>query len=432
MRLEDGRLLCSKECEVKRRDGEKDASGGYQSVDMLQQLVKLRDAEIEKLQLEFTAKVEELHSTIVNLSKEKELTGACVEGQRQRKQDFGNDAVPAKFDYMLEVGEGTEEVAKLCRENLQLLERNSSLQSQILEMKCRLGNLQRDIDEFGHLRENMLTTIETLTQENNSYADEVKQLKRRVFDVMGARESSAGGDQKEVASSITVCQGNDASGFAKERMLDSSRRILILCDEHGRDVDRHLRQIFSANLYKIQTFIKPGAQLYDIVVDVEKLTCDYTQDDHVVIVAGANDLENRRFPSFSLMLGKLRKLSHTNVSFVSVPYFSNAPLLNCRIYKYNLKLFHFVNRLDSCTECTIGYFDFNCEDRMKLRTKAVSRSLSDFIINGYRAGKNKNLIFVKVQNLPQEKDTRLSENEADDQSSDCFLEMPPGEVMGEW
>ena len=67
----------------------------------------------------------------------------------------------------------------------------------------------------------------------------------------------------------------------------NTKKVLVLCDEDGAYMGTGLRRILKD--VSVQTIFKPGALFRDIIVDIIKLTKDFTLDDYVIIIGGSND-----------------------------------------------------------------------------------------------------------------------------------------------
>lgn len=189
-----------------------------------------------------------------------------------------------------------------------------------------------------------------------------------------------------------------------------SSKIMILADEYGRGLNSMIRACLYSRKKecKVEAFIKPGAVFASIVEDIEALTRTYGVNDHVVIMAGTADIKNSRFPSFKLLLDKIRSIGQTNVTLISVPYFSENRQLNVKITKYNNKLDSFVTRLNQITE--LGVFFFNCNlKRAPLASKrALSMKIVDLVLSPRPI---KNLIYIHPQVV-------ISDNVVGDAQSD--------------
>ena len=137
-----------------------------------------------------------------------------------------------------------------------------------------------------------------------------------------------------------------------------SRKMLLLCDDYGRELGSQLFKHFHRNIFTMETIVKPGASFSGVIEDIESLTKNYTLLDYVVIVAGSNDFINRRYPLFRIINKKIKQCTHTNIIFTSVPYNKNKKL-NSYIYKFNTMLSEYIFRLNKYSEGYIQLIDIN-------------------------------------------------------------------------
>ncbi|KAK9720685.1 hypothetical protein QE152_g21947 [Popillia japonica] len=114
--------------------------------------------------------------------------------------------------------------------------------------------------------------------------------------------------------------GEAVRGLHRFRHYDiTSFYILILADSHGRSFGEAVRGLHRFRHYDITSFYKPGADLEDVVSDLESLASDFGRDDCVVIMGGSNTnnaLKGKNFHENRLL--HLKRLSYvTNVIVVS-------------------------------------------------------------------------------------------------------------------
>lgn len=99
--------------------------------------------------------------------------------------------------------------------------------------------------------------------------------------------------------------------------------------------------------YAVETIYKPNAGFREVVGDIKNLVA-CTSDNHCVIIqAGSNDvLKGHRF-DWDYISGVIHKLAHTNILFMSIPYWNGRPILNRLIYSYNCELYNVVRSCSS-------------------------------------------------------------------------------------
>lgn len=110
------------------------------------------------------------------------------------------------------------------------------------------------------------------------------------------------------------------SWWRRRTKPETKPRILILADSHGRSFGEAVRGLHRFRHYDITSFYKAGADLEDVVSDLESLASDFGRDDCVVIMGGSNNaLKGKNFHENRLL--HLKRLSYvTNVIVVLTPY----------------------------------------------------------------------------------------------------------------
>lgn len=172
------------------------------------------------------------------------------------------------------------------------------------------------------------------------------------------------------------------------------KQILLLTDDIGRNIERQLtRQLGNSHEHEIVSIIKPGALLHQVIHCVENLTKNFTLQDYVVIIAGSNDINIHKTPSFRLICNKLKQCSHTNVLFTSVPYLVKNHLNNRHIFKYNTKLNNFLSKFNTLVPGVTSYVEIN-KNSKKYNKALVALSIKEAIFD--KKAVVKNLTFVNI------------------------------------
>ena len=124
------------------------------------------------------------------------------------------------------------------------------------------------------------------------------------------------------------------------------KKIVILTDDYGRHIDKIVNRKIDNNIYKVQVIIKPGATFNQIIENLESLTKSYTSNDHVIIIGGYNNFNNkRRYPLFKDLGKKAMNCSNTNLTISTAPLKHSK--VNKFIHKYNKKLSEFLFLLEN-------------------------------------------------------------------------------------
>lgn len=432
VQLDAHKIICSKECDRQRKDREDDSENMALQLDKLIRETRERNETILKIEEVHEERIAELYDEIKNLTKENKDKDVYIQRLERKSNDFVDEVYNTEQCYVSKIGEQEGKIGSLRKEILGLVQKNSDLREECDRLGAELERIKGEIRECNELRESMLISIETLTEENYAYIGELKQLKcenislrdrvlaaemqveqveedhltpgqrlpGRVDDMdrvgqCAGSGRSGGGSVVSVGGDVLGVGVGGAPGDGVESGGKHFSRVLVLCDEYGRGLDTFLRKhLMSRGVrYGVEMVIKPGASFAGVVEDIDCLTRHYTSKDYVVVVAGSNDFHRGKYPRFRLMIDKVRKCNHTNVVFLSVPYV--LARANTRVYKYNVKLSEIVYRLNKCSEGFIGYIDFNLSGSAQSNKKLAAERLARLIGSNHTLGKN--LIFIRSQ-----------------------------------
>ncbi|CAH1100212.1 unnamed protein product [Psylliodes chrysocephalus] len=193
----------------------------------------------------------------------------------------------------------------------------------------------------------------------------------------------------------------------REVQSTSSKNTLILGDEAAINLNKYMRQSPGFKSFNIQSIIKPGGNFDNVLKNVAELVKTFSLSDFVIVVAGANDFHMSRVPKFRNICSKLKLCTHTNFIMVSVPILRRHSDKNL-IKKFNLKLDHFLDKLDNYTEGRMLYVNINSEQGAKLKLSGIIRKISVAISNSKNVCKNLKFInTVKSKNTNCNMSTNL-------------------------
>lgn len=96
-----------------------------------------------------------------------------------------------------------------------------------------------------------------------------------------------------------------------------SSQLIILSDSHGKDLSHRLESKTSVN---VCAFVRPGAKFNRATEEVEALTKELKHSDHLLVIAGTNNIEstgvNRLINDIT---GLINSSQHTNLILATVP-----------------------------------------------------------------------------------------------------------------
>ncbi|CAG9822949.1 unnamed protein product [Phaedon cochleariae] len=180
-----------------------------------------------------------------SLEKEKYITQL-----KRRNQDFEDDVIEAEQSFSIETQKHRQTISELKEEIVKMTEDITLLQEKNEESESKLREAESIIKEMKEMRENMLTSIEVLTQENCLYSSKVKEIRneRHLAEVDLNKYTKP---QKNEKSGKTVAErkGNrNPENSPRITHGASGNRILIVSGIQGRDVANKLNNILDYNL----------------------------------------------------------------------------------------------------------------------------------------------------------------------------------------
>lgn len=178
---------------------------------------------------------------------------------------------------------------------------------------------------------------------------------------------------------------------------DRKSEILILGDDHARNLQNSLNKNVGSitENYKITSILKPGAPMKNLIENMDILAKNFTFRDYIILIGGSNDLLSYKFPSFKLLLTKLKACAHTNIIILSVP-FSKNNFVNYNIMNYNYKLNEFVHKFGRFSEGKVTFIDFSSKKCVRYSMAKISKQIFSAISD--KCKYSRNLIFVQTDN----------------------------------
>lgn len=126
------------------------------------------------------------------------------------------------------------------------------------------------------------------------------------------------------------------------------KKILIVADSHGRDMQRILSKCLNDVTVNVTSFIKPGAGMKEIAKGITEKTAHFSQDDVVILMGGTNDIEGNT--PFQLTIAQSLESfvpisKKTKVIINCIPQRWDKPELNRDIGQANKFMHNFINKI---------------------------------------------------------------------------------------
>lgn len=327
----------------------------------------------------------ELHLEISKLSKEIEEKDTYINTIRRKTKDFENDVFDSEQNYITEINDQKIVINRLTKKLEQLTQNNKNIEENIIKDKTKFETCKKEMKELHKVIKTMHDEIEKLNIDNRRLSEELNKCK----EVINTSES------RDVRGESSTKQEkiNDFRSNVGSKQLMEAHKIMIIGDEYGHNLNVTLKQLLDKDMFKIETIIKPGASFSGVIENIASLAKTYTLTDYIIIVAGANDFENNKYPSFKNINNKLKSCTHTNIIITTVPFIINRKI-NKYINKFNNKLNDYLFRLNKYTQGNVNLLDINNNSGTISNKRVIAKQLAYLIKNSKNM--NKVLIFVKV------------------------------------
>jgi hypothetical protein len=116
----------------------------------------------------------------------------------------------------------------------------------------------------------------------------------------------------------------------------SQHKLLILADSHGRHIGSLVQQKTTA---KVCTYVKPGARFDQVIKEAKVLSSELNKNDHLLVIAGTNNIETTSIHRLTDGIGKLLRDSlHTNLVLATIPMRHDSPNLDLKISQVNAEI----------------------------------------------------------------------------------------------
>lgn len=199
---------------------------------------------------------------------------------------------------------------------------------------------------------------------------------------------------------VNSAYGSSMNNVKKD--IKDKNKIIVVGDSQCRDASGILYDYVRQD-YDIQTFVRPGAKLDDIIDVLQDLSHTLNKKDFVIVVAGTNDILSQYNLNKRSILQIKKVLENTNGFIVNVPYFNKNSPYNKFICNFNAKLYSYINELNCPniklidTNSIIPYSDISHYDIHLI--KAEKRRIFHYISKMLCNGSVSNEVAIRMNNL---------------------------------
>lgn len=146
-------------------------------------LARSKDLEIENLESEKQATCADLQKEVETLLVEIKEKDSYIKRLNRRTKDFEEEALAADESFVKKVNEQKHEILKANKEIVELMKKNGILTEVIKELEINLKGQTQKLSELDKLKVNMMTSIDTLSKENDMYAKDLKKANRDLLEL---------------------------------------------------------------------------------------------------------------------------------------------------------------------------------------------------------------------------------------------------------
>lgn len=343
-----------------------------------------KDAEIESLNMQVEDLTKDMHEEIGKLSVINKNKDNYIKRLQRRTQDFEDSVSNNELLAENKIKTLEREKVEINKEILSLMEKYKELQEEKQLFEERLICMSRELADLKHITVNMKTTIETLTEDNNTYVVDLKTANQELFalkDILLASQAKESPialkktiDEIEIENDVPssfmtpddelclevltpaptdlisleeeLSKANDEAVHGCTRVEEQKKKkVVFLTDDCGKHMYNYLIDSFGDDFY-VQIICKPFAKFNDVASSIDCLVNELTMSDFVIVLAGVNndDISVRNISSLA------NKCFFTNLLLCNIPV-----NVECR----NAYRFYHVNNKISNSALNLGFYSNN-------------------------------------------------------------------------
>lgn len=244
------RIYCSSECQQKHLDEEDKTVRLSDEIDRLKGGLAERDTYIRRLQ-------------------------RC-------SQDFEDSVRNVEEEYTVEIKNQKALIERLNKELKQTKERVDQLLEDLEQSMAHVSRLQEELQNLNMLKGDMLTSIDALGRENESYVTTIGELRSELQRFKTPYEENV--ERMEVSVQTDEMRERSECSVSGQ----PNARVLVLTDSFGKCLYAPLRRKLDT-CYGLQLISKPWASFDEIAKGAKCYAESLTQNDYVVVMAGLVD-----------------------------------------------------------------------------------------------------------------------------------------------
>lgn len=355
--------------------------------------IKKRDSHITKLTTKHEEYISKLKGEISTIKKENELLKVNTADS--------NTSVSKTIDDSPQVN--------INRNIADAHERNITLAKDLDELKSKYTTSKQQLEDLNEIKQNCLTTIETLNAEIEVYVNDLKVSKNENVHLR-EKLSALRGSNACTNQTLTSIKTTASTQTMKTMDVDCSKspsvipsgvspqtkkkQLLIMGGNNARGTGTLLKNLtnktFDTNCQFDDRF-----KLSELICECSKLCKKFNRDDYVLVF----------IPSFDAIIGRnitkdemdrlARETSHTNLIVIGCGYHLNRPVLNSFIHGINNFVISYLH------EVNIPFVPLTSTNVNGVLSYDSKKELIMFLVNNYILAPSKNfLVYRRIETNP--------------------------------
>ena len=325
----------------------------------------------EEMSYEVESYNSDLHSVINKLKDEIEEKNKFIHKVKRNTKAFEDDVLETERSFIEEIDEKKKTIINLNNKVSQLIKEKIEKERNQTEEDENQKIYEKNIMEMEMIIEKMRKKIASLDNKNKIISEELDLLRGQINKSNKIEKNKDDADLKLNNIMDTIYkqnavplnnqnQGNEKTNEEtniikeqKSHMVNNKPKILIMADNNGKNCVNIFKNMYGS-LVEVSCFYKPNALIEDVVTDCAKLTKTYNKNDHIIILAGVNNIIRGRNMKTAFLNNLLAGLNYTNVIIMGVPYVHRRDILNKLCYNFNTLIF-----TEACKFDNVKYIDPN-------------------------------------------------------------------------
>ena len=407
--LEAHKVYCTEDCEKKHLRQVKIPDQLREKLDKYKKQMIQKDTEVTSIQCKYREETEALQEELTKALKKAKEHESYILKQRKMTEEFKDDVFEAERHFVTKAQDQINVIEDLNTDIKNLNNENKKLIEELAEKSKEMKKMEDRIEELNVISRQMVQTIAMLEGQYKICSRELNKVNNEVLEMgnKSINKNEVTNEEDDMNSEYDCTQrpswcDQHTQVRGESAVLGGSlcrngtgrgcvTKVLVLCDEYGKYLDKAIRRQFFNKQIQVETFVKPGGLYRNIIENIDGISKDFTSTDYIIVVAGANDLANNKYPSMRHINFKLKSCRHTNLILCSVPMSAHT---NYKTLNFNQRLFEYTMVVDRFSEHKVSYLEINDLAGKKSSNHRVSLGIRSEIESPRKI--NSNLIFIKL------------------------------------